>query len=175
MDEIKEKPTELEAIAYHEAGHAVAAYFHDVQVISIYVQNTGGCVKKEKPVPADNPTHESLMRKIVNELIFLQAGAVAHEIFNNGKMKVGLDQKRLFDSLDGASKDLEAMIYIKNIAGELGASLSALKTKASGIAWRTIDDNWVAVEALASVLLEEREISGKRARNIIRDQLSTRS
>ena len=168
----------LKRTAYHEAGHAVMAYWlrrriHHVTIIPDSDSDSLGHLSKarlamlseaEWEFRIDTGDLSRLRQKVEGEILISFAGQVAEELLTNRK-------RRLAGSASDYQFITTALICLTSDMGdELTAYSNWLyeRTRAilsQGMVWR-------AVQALAAELLTRRYIAGKQARQIIQDAVS---
>jgi hypothetical protein len=156
----------IEAIAFREAGYAVACYdlkldIDDLSILAIENSSgkpvvEGNLLKKKFPEMEDTPSNRWQMEKMV---VAYLCGFASEQKFNNWKdielqQKV-LDQIHIFMMPFVTWKE-ELIPYVDLL------SVRAKKLVEDPIVWQEVQD-------LASRLLEDKEISSKKVRAIIRD------
>jgi len=161
------RPSRIERTAYHEAGHAVAAYLRRLRFTNIsivpYRGTLGRCEFSEAPVIVDLNAHsiERARRRIETLIIVSLAGGVA-ECLLTGR-----------HNWRGARADLhDATHYASFVTGsddELGAYVRWLWEHTRMLL--NAPPCWLAVRQLAVVLVEDRRVGERRAREIITEAL----
>ena len=150
------------AIAYHEAGHAVAAYVHHVAIHRAAIipsADFAGHVSHANPLrgrPIDAMTTPRDRRHMERLVIVALAGDAAqrrHAPRSVRSWHADQDRRNAADLVS----------YFVGSEAQQAAYLAYL--------WAVTDDlvdlHWPAVEAVAAELLERRDLSGKRVRGII--------
>lgn len=161
------RPSRIERTAYHEAGHAVAAYLRRLRFTSIsvipYRGTLGRCEFSEAPVIVDLNAHsiEQARRRIETLIIVSLAGGVAECLLTGRR------------NWRGAHADLQdAARYAAFITGsddELGAYVHWLWERTTVLL--SARPCWLAVQQLAEALVEDRRVGERRAREIIASAL----
>jgi hypothetical protein len=161
------RPSRIERTAYHEAGHAVAAYLRHLRFTSIsivpYRGTLGRCEFSEAPIIIDlhAGTLQHTRRRIETLIIVSLAGVIA-ECLLTGRT-----------NWRGAHADLhDAARYASFVTGsedELGAYVRWLWEHTRMLLGAP--PCWLAVQQLASALVEDRRVGERRARAIIADAL----
>ena len=161
----KAEQKKLKATAYHEAGHAVAAFamgkrFKKVSVIPNSDEDSlgrvSGCGWKSKLNPEFDDG--ARVRNLVEaQIIILLAGPVAEAKLTGQFNHIG------------ASKDYEYVVryasYLTGSSDETTAYINWLIEKTKNV---LSTYRWNALEQLADELIKRREIAYKAAREIIR-------
>ena len=157
------RPPRIERTAYHEAGHAVAAYVRRLRFTSIsiipYRGTLGRCEFSETPVVIDlqSPRIGHARRRVETLIIVSLAGVIA-ECLLTGR-----------NNWRGAHADLhDAAHYASHVTGsedELGAYVRWLWEHTRMLL--AAPPCWLAVRELAAALLEDQRIGERRARAII--------
>lgn len=157
----KTRPTMLEWIAYHEAGHAVAC--HILQVPFSYVTIVPDGEESEGHVQlAKHRGRKWLTRQQrENRAMVALAGLAADRILT-GRSLVG---GRAADTLE-AKRQIELWCYSD---GEIDLYLRLLKIRI--YSELKLPEKWAAVTALAKELLERKRIGSRTARRIIQDAM----
>lgn len=164
---MSKKPSKaLQAVAYHEAGHVVAAYLLRIDILSVTIAPAGdylGAARNGKMIGGDLSIrcgYKKDRRAIAWVERFVQmlfAGPVAENQFSGRWNYVGAGQ----DYMNAA--DLASHVCYDE--GELSAYLQLLKIRSRLLI--TQERNWLAVEALAAALLEKKTLSKKAFRKVI--------
>jgi hypothetical protein len=171
MNVVRRQPVRsiLAAAAYHEAGHAVMCHLMHlrIQSISIGIEDLDGGqtthdnkLRKAKTMSVDTPRGWSQVEKII---MLCFAGPIAQEIY--APRGPGNDY--------GGAIDVDAALTL---------AMRAFRSRETAVAYvkfaktwvRQKLDNprvWAAVERLAHVLLQQRELSGRQAEAVIRGRL----
>ncbi len=167
-----------EEIAYHEAGHAVVAFLLRVhyKLVSIKPQDNppaAGRVTERvsyyeiaaELFPRGSPMYPMHRFLVENEIVVILAGPIAalkHEEQDD------LDPYEIADAMLDDPEFLKAEeragSYICEYEEEVGAYLGWLFERAV----LTLDKSWPAVEALARVLLERKELDFDDSEKIIK-------
>ena len=165
----KKRPSKaLVATAYHEAGHALAAFVQRIRIKRVTIkpgETYSGCMFAKPCVTSsveyDN-SHKQTVR-VEREVRVLLAGAAAQRRFSPHGYRHyhGESDRRgaidLIDYITGSPEETEAYFKLLNIQAKNKINLP----------WA-----WAAIQALAEALLSHETISGKRARAIIEEVLS---
>jgi ATP-dependent Zn protease len=161
----------LRARAYHEAGHLVVAYLlgRPFERATIRADPDGALVgychhaalpaafatEGLRPDP-DPEANEQLIQSCVTTAL---AGGIAEEIVTGGASTWGTDADR-----HGAVN-----LAVYEVGEEqLEAYLAEARHRAAGL----LKQHWSTVEALASALLEHRELDGNRVRELLAGAMS---
>lgn len=152
------------ATAYHEAGHAVAAFivqrgFRKISILED--EETLGRVLYQKWRKDFDPSvidPERARRQIEKAIVTAYAGGEAE------RRHTGRRNARGSRSDDETAVDL-ACYVIADWEEELTAFLRWLRIRSRNIV--TVAQNWRAVEALAAALLDKGEVNVSEARDII--------
>ncbi len=162
----KKKLNTNEVVAYHEAGHAVAARLARLRFKTVTVIPDDDSLGKCSALLWKNfhPDYQTGMRVTsqVKALTFvILAGSVAEARFTGGKKSRGVDYQdhmkvayRLVSYLPGSSKVQEAYVLFM---------LEQTKD--------FLEINWSAVEVVASALLERQTLRSSEVQKLIKDQL----
>ncbi len=154
----------LQATAYHEAGHAVAAWYLGAGVKSASIvpdaDSTGRVYYERHPlegidIDLDDGPH--VQARLEDAIQIALAGPVAHRRFNPRSWRHHHGEVDHRVATDLALKNCGS-------AEIASAYLKYLGLLARGI----VKTNWVAVEALAEELLERRAMSGEDVEEVIR-------
>ncbi len=165
------KPTKREwGTAYHEAGHAVAAYelrlpFRYVTIIPDEEKMTLGHIIYRGFGPDFHPEYDTsprIRRKLDRAIICSLAGDAA-EFIHRGRHNVR-----------GAQGDLDSavsyILYLTGSAEDASRYLTDLSARARDLLGAPT--TWVGVAALAMELIEQKHIGYHKARKIIADAKS---
>jgi hypothetical protein len=161
------RPSRVERTAYHEAGHAVAAYLRHLRFTSVSIVpdrgTLGRCEFSEAPIVIDlsvPPTPHTRAR--VETLIVVSLAGVIAECLLTGRHNwrgahADLhDAARYAESLAGS--DAEASAYARWLWEHTRVLLSAPRC-------------WLAVQRLAAALAEDGRVGERRARALIASAL----
>ena len=161
----KPRPSELECIAYHEAGHAAASFAlgRDVRQVTIVPDESdgslGGCrngaMPDFRPDVRDDPGTRALVER---EVIILLAGEIAEAHF-----------KGHHDDLGEEHDQSSACDLASHFCGSLEQTeeyIDRLYERARNLITGPLE--WPGVEALAKALLESKTLGGRRARQVYR-------
>lgn len=166
-----------ESTAFHEAGHALAAWIlgQPIALISLDSEDledthAEACVysfhaSHDSQYPKHKKTYSFSSPYYDNVVVFL-AGRRASEI----AFKTGYCSDEYFlegDDADNYEAEESAKLFVASDDNDGPTSLSEVMNLARQDVSILLDDYWHAVVALALELEEEREISGTRARDII--------
>jgi ATP-dependent Zn protease len=134
-------------VAYHEAGHAVAARVLGIEVQSVsIVEDKGTLGRSISPLPKDfDPYAEGAEEVMRSHLVAGVAGAASEELLTGELSSI------TGNDLEGATKLLMSLAAIGAQAQEDG-EWARKKAKS------TLCDNWESVQALAEALLEHGEL-----------------
>lgn len=163
---IKKRTTkQLTATAYHEAGHAVIAFFERRKYKSITIIPSGdseGCVSGFQLIKNFNPDIEVNRRELnylEKEIDILLAGPVATKLYSG--IKYGGEGSGI-DIITVA----ELACYLYSSDEQINAYFNLMY-----ICMRDrlrVPHIWAAIESLSKALLEQGTISYKKSREIIR-------
>jgi len=166
----KKRPTKaLEAIAYHEAGHALAAYEERIRIkrVTIKPEETySGCVFFTKPCVDSSLEHDHSRKqtlRVERRVRVLLAGVAAQRRFSPHSIRHYHAKSDLKDAFSLVG-------YIAGPPEEISAYINLLNIQTKNMI--NLPLNWSAIQALAEALLSHETISGKRARAIIEKVLS---
>lgn len=152
----------LEAAAYHEAGHALAAYVVHRRITGVSIvpdeDTLGGCsfARDSRNFDPEVDTSPRVRNLIEKRAITLWGGHIAETRFTGRNNWVGSEADR--NRLTGI------LIYLCASKEETGAYMEWLRTRTKAL----IERHWVGVEALASALVDKSRIGGRTATQIIR-------
>lgn len=164
----KRRRSRLEGTAYHEAGHAVAAYLRNRRFTSVSIvaerETLGQCVFGNKPgvIELDAESYRRTRDRIETLIIVALAGVLA-ECVLTGRHNWRGAHADLHDASDYAS-------YVTGDEQELNAYLRWLWERTRNLL--SARPHWAAVKALAAELLTSRRIGERRARQLIADALT---
>jgi len=162
----KRKPSALESTAYHEAGHAVAAFMHDIRFrhVSIVPSNDGESLgrllcnslgRRFRPDLELTPaTRWRLERHVLMDL----TGPAAETKFTGQRNNRGA-----VGDMSGAT-DLASYLHFD--VKVVDAYLTYMQYRAKAfVEWNTA---WMGIESLAKELLEKRHVPERGALEAIR-------
>lgn len=164
----KKPSKELFCIAYHEAGHAVAAYSLEIPLYRATIV----------PNEADGSVGHVLYGRLTRgEIEALQAGSyfltpgrrvkIEYRIIATFAGGIAEQRYRGRRNLVGASSDRSSIVaYLSSLAGN-EAELSAYAAWLEQRAITLIDVRWDIVEAIAAALLEHHTLTGAAIREAI--------
>lgn len=153
-------PRRKDHTAYHEAGHAVAAYVLGRDFFSVSITSEGNsagrCYFAARPETFDPWNRDPATRsRLEIEVITDLAGGIAERIATG------------FDNLQGMASDvyaaMDTAIYVTSNETQRLAYLERAEARAESI----LRQHWGAVQALADALLRLGEIEFPQARAII--------
>lgn len=160
----KRSEKQRRATAYHEAGHAVAAYelrrgFRRISIVEDE-DSLGSVLYRKWGEKFDpNVTEPGRARKLIEKAIMTAlAGAEAEHVHTKRRNNAG-------GSSDSHSAVTLASYIIDDFEEELPAYIEWLRIRTRNIL--TTPANWRAVEFLAEALLEKEEMSAAAARKVI--------
>lgn len=158
----------LEGTAYHEAGHAVAAYLRNRRFTAITIvpegATLGRCEFSGGPtaIEFDAESYRRTRDRIETLIIVSLAGVVAESIITGRRNWLGAHA-----DLHDASR---YAAYVTGDETELGAYMNWLAERTRVLL--SARPHWSAVKALASELLTSGTIGERRARQLIAEALS---
>lgn len=150
--------------AYHEAGHAVMAQLCGQQITEVEIigdDDHSGSVRSLRFLEEEPSEHDPAIptAPVERRLLCIVAGMVA-ESLAGGRT----DWDEGFEDLDTAVR------LAMQVVGDCERVLPYLEV-AREHAERLLRANWVAVERLADVLVDERRLSGEEVRKLLRPLL----
>lgn len=157
------KPSKLELVAYHEAGHAVVSVVERRPIISVTVEPGDDYLGRVLNSPIGqsfNPEIDSGRRtraRIEAEIRICFAGCLAESKLLGKEVRAGAEQ-----DLEIASN---LTTYVTGSVEETSAYLEWLIVATRQLIAQT--RHWKAIETLAAELLLKTTISGRAARKII--------
>lgn len=154
----------IERTAYHEAGHAVAAYLRHLRFTSISIipdrGTLGRCEFSESAVVIDPESGDQLRaRTRIETLIIVSLAGVISESLLTGRHNWRGAHADLHDATRYAS-------FVTGSAEELRAYERWLWEHTRMLLGAR--PSWLAVQQLAAALIEDRRVGERRARAIIR-------
>ncbi len=154
----------LESTAYHEAGHAVAAWHFRVRGKSLSIIPDGSSLGRFSHAPYFGGLRPGLddsprcQRRLENmALVCLAAPAAQRKFYPRGY--------RRYHARGDYSEARNLLSYISRGNTELDAHIALIEIRARNFVQS--DKMWAAIEELAVALLDQREISGKGIKPII--------
>lgn len=157
------------ATAYHEAGHAVVAFYLCIAFKYVTIIPGKGCFGHLKPKPlfrsSENPgvicrlfhdnKYDRVRRKAEKNATVLMAGMEAQRRFRPSSVR----------SYHGTKDDTDVLDYLEYFAAdkELWFWQKQLRAQAKNL----IASHWPAVEAVAAALLERKRLTGDEVRAVI--------
>jgi hypothetical protein len=162
------RPSRIERTAYHEAGHAVAAYLRHLRFTNVSIVpdrgTLGRCEFSEAPIIIDLsvPPSPRTRARVETLIIVSLAGVIAECLLTGRHNWRGAhadlhDAARYAESLAGS--DNEAGTYARWLWEHTRVLLSAPPC-------------WLAIRQLAAALAKERRIGERRARALIASALN---
>lgn len=163
--------------AYHEAGHAVINHVlngRELIAISIVPTDLSGGRTERTPIADDyfylkSKDDFQTLNRIRTEVIVLLAGNIAGEMATGNYNYSNIEGKGDFKKARELVSKAISLRFYKTGWGKLRQQYIEEATKK---AKKLLQSNWQAVEALANALLDKKELSGKEATEIIKDELS---
>ena len=162
----KPKHTARERTAYHEAGHAVMAFYLHRRIVTVTIvadeeQGSLGHVRYGQLPPTFDPDVDTSIkteRLIQREVLLCVAGNTAEWLLTGRNNWTGASDDR--------HKAVQIAGYLCGSNEEIGAYISWLMLRAASILHRP--DLWAGVEGLAKALLERDTIGSREIPTIIR-------
>jgi hypothetical protein len=161
------RPSRIERTAYHEAGHAVAAYMRHLRFTGVSIvpsdSTLGRCEFIATSVTIDVKARAlSRTRRHVETLIIISLAGVIAEGLLTGRTNWGGAHADLHDAARYAS-------YVTGSEDELGAYVRWLWEHTRTLL--SARPCWPAVREVAAALIADGHIGERRARRIIADAL----
>jgi hypothetical protein len=161
--------------AYHEAGHAVAHYIFEVPFVRIsivpgedycgIVNDDGNYINKLTEEIGGIFTSDAwALKRMDDNIKVLLSGYAAEEVYFGDGIGV-------FDGKFGAPPDVLAAREILIRLGYMDLYGPFRKYYEDTVVLLREKQNWEAVESLASILMGTRELSGRKASEIIRSKI----
>jgi hypothetical protein len=153
------------AIAFHEAGHAVACFEEGIRIRDVSIESnveSDGRVTHRSPLGVNldlDSSHRSRL-KVERRVRVCLAGPIAHRRFS----------KRSYRDFQGADDHKLASELLVKIVGsmeELEAYLNLLSIQADAL----VTLQWGQVKAVARALVDRRVLSGREVAEIIRSTM----
>jgi len=160
--------------AYHEAGHAVAGYelhvpFRYVTIIPNEEQGSAGHILYSSLRPDfDSARYEMTefqLRRIIEPRIICALAGEAAQSGLTGRRHLLTATKDYHDAIDFA------LVATGGNPDEAGAYCTWLYYRAVGVVRNPLV--WAAIEALAGALLEQKTVSSREARRIIKSAIQS--
>ncbi len=163
---------DLESLAYHEAGHAVAAFHHNVRAKKLSILPEPGSSGRLTYHPyfsgihPEGDTSPRVQRRLENMALVCCAGPAAERRFNargyrtyhgKGDWQYAID---LLSHLSGDDEILSAYFNLIDLQAR----------KFVHLPWV-----WSCIEDLAAALLEHKELTGKQVRSVIEETIRERT
>lgn len=162
------KTLRLERTAYHEAGHAVAAFLMRRRVLSVTIvpdEDAGSLGHNRYGVlPNIHPDYEidsRTVRVIEREIVVSLAGWAAE-----ARLDASARREASYLGDDDWHKAYDLATYVTGSPEEMEAYVNWLWVRAKYMI--ALPPQWAAVKGLASDLLERRRIGGRRVREVIK-------
>lgn len=164
-------PTET-AIAYHEAGHAVAACLYGVPFHYVTIRENGSSLGHISHFQAEQLYLSKAWRTRFNKQIALMcaAGAVAEAMYHRLGRRTSTDKSRPFFYL--SSSDIEGM-WATLKQNEVACGLDDPRILQVECEFAK-SEAWAAIEELASHLIQMKTLSGTEAARIVRRHVAVR-
>ena len=159
-----------QATAYHEAGHAVAAFFMEKPLTMVTIQpdraqaSSGHC-HAEHLLAESHPDYDDsdeVRMRIEREVFYLLAGYAVQRAFNPRSC-------RHYHASEDHHGVVDLLSYVSGSNEELTAYLKLMEIRVRQFV--AAQDKWIAISALASALLDRTTLTGEEASNIIRKAL----
>ena len=143
-------------VAYHEAGHAVAAHVLGIEVEDVsIVEDHSSLGRSISPLPEDfDPYAEGAEEIMKSHLVAGVAGAASEELLSGELSSI------TGDDLEGTTKLLMSLAGIGAQRQEDG---QWVLERAKSI----LRDNWGSVQALAEALLQHEELDREQIRAVL--------
>lgn len=158
--------------AYHEAGHAVVAYFLHRRVTGVTIirdKDTMGLCRLGKipDIPLDWDSSHRVRMQLERDAMIDLAGNIAEYIFRgkSGKRRYRKSSKPNTDILH----TIDCLLYLSGDGEETGWYVNWLWHRTRLML--QLPCNWAPVQAVATELLEHRRIGEKHLREIIRQAI----
>jgi hypothetical protein len=165
----RRKPARIQRTAYHEAGHAVAAYLRHWRFTGISIvpdrYTLGRCFFSQREIVLRTSRMRETRARLETLIVISLAGPAAERLISGRTNRRGaLDDVR------------EAEAYASCVAGseeELRAYMQWLWEFTNNLIGA--EPHWSAVKALAAELVARGQVGERRAREVIRDALLKRA
>lgn len=142
---MNDQPNRLLAVAFHEAGHALAAICFGASVISVSIFDG-----RDSDGNMGRTCHNGKINSLVQRVAFYLAGLEAEARINLGATLPTGDQAHIDSLLEPYSR-IERERYLADADRE---------------AKHVVDHYWRKIEAIANQLREQRELSGEKVHDI---------
>lgn len=155
-----------EAIAFHEAGHAVAMMRFDQRIKAVSVEGnedySGICKRAGRlylSLDREGDISPTMERRMQDCVVSLLAGIEAQRKFSPRSVRKG--------HAEGDHRSATHLaLHVNGTPEQASAWIAWLEVRTRDLV--SCPQNWCAIEALAERLLEEKTIVGKEAESIIR-------
>jgi len=165
----RKKPSRIERTAYHEAGHAVAAYLRHWRFTGISIvpdrYTLGRCFFSEREIVLRTSRMRETRARLETLIVISLAGPVAEWLVSGRRNRRG--------ALDDFAEAERYAACVTSSEEELRAYLTWLWEFTGNL--MSAEPHWSAVKALASELAGRGEVGERRARQLIRDALARRT
>ena len=164
---MKRRTQSLEAIAYHEAGHAVMAFITRRRILVVSINPTEGTLGHIRTAKLGEKTCNEIetrsefdlkiRARVEAEIMGIYAGPIAQSLFQGGRINMR-DAASDFDNL------ADLLMHVCDPDEEAQAYGEWLSQRTKRLLKQPF--HWAAVETLARELLQRRHIGGRKARQI---------
>jgi ATP-dependent Zn protease len=166
---MKRRTKALESTAYHEAGHAVAAYAHGVRTKALSIVPDGDSKGRHEQHPyfgginLEFDSSPRAQRRVENMVLVCLAGPAAQRRFNTKGFRryhADHDWRQAIDLLSylvGSNKELEAYLRLIDIRAR---------------AFVETAPRWIQINRLAQNLLDRQTLTGPEVRQLMAMPLS---
>jgi ATP-dependent Zn protease len=151
-------------IAYHEAGHVVAAHVLGLEVRGISIVSdevhaglANVPVALEHTLVYDDEDYDYMFR----QLVVYFSGAVADELLSGASVEFTPDTVYINDWIGAAS-------CVEELVGDDLEKQGEVSEQARDKSRQILRENWPKVKKLAESLLEHRELSAKQVEDLLR-------
>jgi Peptidase family M41 len=167
-DQRRPRVRRLEQTAYHEAGHAVAAFFHDVPIRHVTIVPGSDYLGRTTYMPRV----VSALRRVLDDRGSLRdRELVEHKLLSSACGRAAARRLTGRTSYTGAAGDFEnedeIMFGLGYEGGEIGLYGRLLDSQAR----RFVDLRWRQVVAVAEALLERQRLDDDELAQIIRTSI----
>jgi len=166
-EKMKKERTDLLVTAYHEAGHAAAAYFQELPFTEVHIIPGKGCLGKleQEPVAFDTyPKGDTTFIDLEKRIIKAFAGIVA-EAHHTGRL-----QWRYGAADFEAAFGLAMLRHSEGSFAEVEAFLKYARVRTHELVKHP--HHWAAIGALASALVERQRLSYTEAADVMQSALA---